>query len=109
MVGQHILESTTDFEDGLPGCYLAHPEQVHDIVQAGRHGELQNGDGHMSLCGEGLAHDGGLMLHVLDECWTSSWNMGHVIQCEFSHWYITTWCHQSQLVGGPRSGGAGAQ
>ncbi|KYO37697.1 hypothetical protein Y1Q_0021998 [Alligator mississippiensis] len=61
---QHHLQRIPDLQDGLPNSLLVHAEEVANIVQAGRHGQLEHYDGQPGLHGEGQPHGGGLPLQM---------------------------------------------
>lgn len=63
-VPQHILEGSTHLQDGLRGGSLVHAKQVSDILKAAGHGQLEQGEVHLGVCGKDRAHAGLLSLQV---------------------------------------------
>ncbi|KYO49023.1 hypothetical protein Y1Q_0013937 [Alligator mississippiensis] len=61
---QHILEDSTHFQDSLPGSGLAHTEQVLDVPEAGRHGQLHQWEGQSSVGRESQVYASVLLLQV---------------------------------------------
>lgn len=63
-----------DLKSSIPSGHLVHPKQIGDIIaQAGAHGKLHEGDGHVGLCREGWAYTGGLLLQVQGKLAPGMW------------------------------------
>lgn len=60
-VNQNVFQSAIDLQHGLAGGCPAHPQKLVDLPQAGRHGELKEGDGHQGLLRKRRVHGSGLL------------------------------------------------